>query len=48
MAGLQSYIEDEAMKRADAIVTKRMDELVAEKLVGMDGESMRVCFCFTK
>ena len=37
MAALQGYIEDEATKRANEIISKRMDELVAEKLIGMDG-----------
>ena len=37
MAAMQAYIEEEATKRAEAIISKRMDELVALRMTDTDG-----------
>jgi hypothetical protein len=37
MAALQGYIEEEASKRAEEIIKRRMDEEVARRMVDFDG-----------
>ena len=37
MAAVQGLIEDEASKRAAVIIARRADEIVAEKLLNIDG-----------
>ena len=37
MAALQGYIEEEATRRAEAVIAKRMDEMIALRMQDIDG-----------